>query len=209
NFYDNITASTKLGLDVSENFRLNYVGRYTESELKFNGDEFLPPTFAGGPRAVQSTQNLKQFFTRAEAVVTGFDGRFANYFGVNYTDNYTTNQTTPTSIPTVNAGRRTKVDWRGVSLLMPGQTLVTGLEHEIESMGATGVKADNGNSGGYAELQSEFAQRLFVTSNVRHDINERFGEATTYRIAPALLLPVTETKLKASHGTGFQAPPLD
>ena len=209
NFYDNITASTKLGLDVSENFRLNYVGRYTESELKFTGDEFLPPTFAGVPRAVQSTQNLKQFFTRAEAVVTGFDGRFTNYFGVNYTDNYTTNQMTPTSIPTVNAGRRTKVDWRGVSLLMPGQTLVTGLEHEIESMGTTGVKADNGNSGGYVELQSEFAQRFFVTSNVRHDINDRFGEATTYRIAPALLLPVTETKLKASYGTGFKAPTLN
>lgn len=209
NFYDNITASTKLGLDVSENFRLNYVGRYTESELKFTQDEFLPPTFAGVPRAVQSTQNLKQFYTRAEAVVTGFDGRFTNFFGVNYTDSFTTNQTTPTSIPTVNAGRRTKVDWRGVSLLMPGQTLVTGLEHEIESMGSTGVKADNGNSGGYAELQSEFAQRFFITSNVRHDINERFGEATTYRIAPALLVPWTETRLKASYGTGFKAPTLN
>ena len=115
NFYDNTTASTKLGLDVSENFRLNYVGRYTESELKFTQDEFLPPTFAGVPRALQSTQNLKQFYTRAEAVLTGFDGRFTNFFGVNYTDSFTTNQTTPTSIPTVNAGRRTKVDWRGVS----------------------------------------------------------------------------------------------
>ena len=92
---------------------------------------------------------------------------------------------------------------------MPGQTLVTGLEHEIESMGATGVKADNGNSGAYAELQSEFAQRFFVVSNIRHDKNERFGEATTYRIAPAVLLPVTETKLKASYGTGFKAPTLN
>jgi vitamin B12 transporter len=209
NFYDNITGSTKLGLDVSENFRLNYVGRYTESELKFTQDEFLPPTFVGVPRGVQSTQNVKQFFTRAEAVVTGFDGRFTNYFGVNYTDNFTTNQITPTSIPTVNTGRRTKVDWRGVAALMPGQTLVTGLEHEIESMGTTSVKADNGNSGAYAELQSEFAQRFFVVSNVRHDVNERFGEATTYRIAPALLLPVTETKLKASYGTGFKAPTLN
>jgi vitamin B12 transporter len=209
NFYDNATASTKLGLDVSENFRLNYVGRYTEGELRFTGDEFLPPTFAGVPRAVQSTQNVKQFYTRAEAVVTGFDGRFTNFFGVNYTDSFTTNQTTPTSIPTVNAGRRTKVDWRGVSLLMPGQTLVTGLEHEIETMGTTGVKADNGNSGGYVELQSEFAQRFFVASNVRHDVNERFGEATTYRIAPALLVPVTETKLKASYGTAFKAPTLN
>lgn len=208
NFYENTTASTKLGLDVSENFRLNYVGRYTEGELRFTGDEFLPPTFLGVPRAIQSAQDIKQFYTRAEAVVTGFDGRFTNFFGVNYTDSLTTNQTTPSSIPTENAGRRTKVDWRGVALLMPGQTLVTGLEHEIESMGTTSVKADNGNSGGYAELQSEFAQRFFITSNIRHDANDRFGEATTYRIAPALLLPVTDTKLKASYGTGFKSPTL-
>ncbi|MDQ8727727.1 TonB-dependent receptor domain-containing protein [Bradyrhizobium sp. LHD-71] len=208
-FYDNTTVSTKLGLDISESFRLNYVGRYTESELRFTQDEFLPPTFAGVPRAEQSTQNLKQFFTRAEAVWTGFDGRFTNYFGVNYTDHRTENLLTPTSIPTINTGQRTKVDWRGVSLLMPGQTLVTGLEHEIESMGTAFVNADNANSGGYIELQSEFAQRLFIVSNVRHDANERFGEATTYRVAPALLLPVTETKLKASVGSGFKAPTLN
>jgi vitamin B12 transporter len=207
NFYDNITGSTKLGLDVSENFRLNYVGRYTEGELRFTSDEFFGGKFV--PRAIQSTQNVKQFYTRAEAVVTGFDGRFTNFFGVNYTDTSTTSQTTPTSIPTLNAGRRTRVDWRGVAALAPGQTLVTGLEHEIESMGTTGVKADNGNSGAYAELQSEFAQRLFVVSNIRHDKNERFGEATTFRIAPAVLLPVTETKLKASYGTGFKAPTLN
>ena len=66
---------------------LNYVARYTESKLKFTSDDFLPPTFAGVPRALQSTQNVKQFFTRGEAVLTGFDGRFTNFFGVNYTDN--------------------------------------------------------------------------------------------------------------------------
>ena len=209
NFYDNVTASTKLGIDISESFRLNYVGRYTESELRFTQDEFLPPTFAGVPRARQSLQDVKQFFTRAEAVWTGFDGRFTNYFGVNYTDHYSENRTTPTSIPTINTGKRTKVDWRGVTLLMPGQTLVTGAEHEIESMGTAAVNAENSNSGGYAELQSEFAQRFFVVSNVRHDVNQRFGEATTYRIAPALLVPVTETKLKASYGTGFKAPTLN
>ena len=209
NFYENYTASTKFGVDVSENFRLNYVGRYTESELRFTGDEFPPPTFSKGvPRAQQGTQDLKQFFTRAEAVWTGFEGRFTNYFGVNYTDNRGENQPFTGAPISVNAGRRTKVDWRGVTLLMPGQTLVTGAEHDIETMGTTAIKADNSNSGVYAELQSEFTQRFFVVSNIRHDVNERFGEATTYRIAPVLLLPVTETKLKASYGTGFKAPTL-
>jgi vitamin B12 transporter len=209
NFYENYTASTKVGVDISESFRLNVVGRYTESELRFTGDEFLPPTFAGVPRAEQGTQDVKQFFTRGEAVWTGFDGRFTSYLGINHTDHLNEQKAHPAALTTISTGRRTKGDWRGVSLLMPGQTLVTGLETEVESMGTTNVKADNSNSAGYVELQSEFAQRFFVVSNVRHDVNERFGEATTYRVAPALLVPWTDTKLKASYGTGFKAPTLN
>lgn len=208
NFYDNATASTKLGLDISESFRLNYVGRYTESELRFTGDEFLPPTFAGVPRAAQGTQDVKQFFNRGEAVWTGFDGRFTSYLGINYTDHRNEQKAHPAALTTISTGRRTKGDWRGVTRLMPGQTLVTGLETEVENMATTNVRADNSNSAAYAELQSEFAQRFFLVSNVRHDVNERFGEATTWRVAPALLLPWTETKLKASVGTGFKAPTL-
>lgn len=209
NFYDNFTASTKLGLDISENFRLNYVGRYTEGELRFTEDEFPPPTFLSVPRAQQSLRGVKQFFTRGEAVWTGFDGRFTNYFGASYTDHRNETFTPPAFLPQVNNGNRTKVDWRGVALLMPGQTLVTGAEHEVEAFSSSTIRADNSNSGFYAELQSEFAQRVFLVSNIRHDVNERFGEATTYRIAPAVLLPVTETKLKASYGSGFKAPTLN
>jgi vitamin B12 transporter len=43
---------------------------------------------------------------------------------------------------------------------------------------------------------------------MRDDFNDQFGEHATYRIAPAVILPVTETKLKGSYGTGFKAPTL-
>ena len=208
NFYDNLTLSTKLGLDLSETFRLNYTARYTESELKYTQDEYLPPTYAGVPNAFQSILNSKQFFTRGEAVWKGFDGRFTNYFGVNYTDHRSENRFMASSPPDVTSGDRVKVDWRGVTLLMPGHTLVTGAEHEVERMSTAFVKAENANSGVYAQLQSEFAQRFFVVGNVRHDVNERFGDATTFRIAPSVILPVTDTKLKASYGSGFKAPTL-
>ena len=46
-------------------------------------------------------------------------------------------------------------------------------------------------------------------ASVRYDSNSSFGDATTYRVAPAYLIPETGTKLKASYGTGFKAPTLD
>lgn len=206
--YDNWTLSSRLGAELSENVAVNWVGRYTDAKLNFTGDAYDPnPPYSSAPAAQQSTQQVRQFFTRGEAVVTLFDGRFRNYFGINYTDHWNWNQA-QNGVPTVNLGDRVKYDWRGVAAILPGHTLVVGAEQETERLRTAKLSAENGNKGGYVELQSEFAKRVFVVANVRVDDNDRWGTHTTYRVAPAVLLPVTETKLKASVGTGFKAPTL-
>ncbi len=207
-FYDNKTFSTKLGADLTENFGVNLVTRYTDAKLRFTGDEFPPPAFAGVPAAAQSTQVTHQFFTRGEAVWSLLNDRFKNYFGANYTDHWNWNKAPDPAAPTVNKGDRTKYDWRGVLSAMPGQTLVAGLEDETEQLRTSTLTAKNGNKAGYAEIQSVFANRIFLVGNVRRDKNDSFGGHSTYRFAPAVLLPVTETKLKGSYGTGFKAPTL-
>jgi vitamin B12 transporter len=64
------------------------------------------------------------------------------------------------------------------------------------------------NFSGSVELQSAFANRLFIVGNIRYDDNESFGPHVTWRVAPALIVPGPETKLKASYGAGFKAPTL-
>jgi vitamin B12 transporter len=46
-----------------------------------------------------------------------------------------------------------------------------------------------------------------MTLGVRFDHHSRFGEKTTFRLAPALVLK-SGTKIKATYGTGFKAPSL-
>ena len=199
-YYDNITLSTKLGLQISDDFRINAVARYTDADLQF----------VQTPGDLRSRQLTHQLFTRQEAVWSGFGGRFVNYFGVNYSDQWARNVgPAANAIPTVNRGERTRVDWRAVTALLPGHTLITGAEHDLERARSPINRAENTNTAGYAELQSQFAERFFLVANVRQDENGRFGGATTYRVAPAILIPTTETKLKASYGTGFKAPSLD
>lgn len=205
-FYDNVTLSTRLGMDVNENFTVNFIARYTDATLRFTGDDFS--VFPAVPAAAQSTQHVRQFFTRGEAVVTLWDGRFKNFFGVNFTDHWNWNKTPDPAPATINQGDRVKFDWRGQLAVMPGQTLVAGLEHETERLTNATLTAENGNKAGFVELQSEFFERLFVASNIRYDINDRFGGHATWRVAPAYIVPGTETKLKASVGTGFKAPTL-
>ncbi|HEX2654159.1 MAG TPA: TonB-dependent receptor [Xanthobacteraceae bacterium] len=205
NLYDNWTYSTKLGAELSDVFGVSFVGRYTDSKLRFTGDDFS--VFPSVPAALQSTQVDHQFFSRTEAAWSLLDGRFKNYFGVAYSDSWSWNQS-PSFDPSTNNGQRTKFDWRGVAAVAPGQNLVFGLEDELFSLQTIGTNASNANRGAYAEWQSDIANRFFLVSNIRHDDNDAFGGHDTWRVAPAVLVPGADLKLKASYGTGFKAPTL-
>lgn len=104
--------------------------------------------------------------------------------------------------------QRIKYDWHSVVELARGNNLIFGAEQQTERIETTGFAAENGNKAGFIELQSEFAKRFFLVTNIRNDHNDQFGEHATYRVAPALIVPVSETKLKASYGTAFKAPTL-
>lgn len=206
NNYDNMTYSTKTGVDINEFWSVNSVLRYTEATLLFTGDNFN--VFPSVPNAAQSNHTVHQFFTREEAVWSLLDGRIKNYFGVNYT-NYWNSDFGPTDpVSTITTGNRLKYDWRSVTQLATGNNLVVGLEQETFQLQTPTLSAESGNKAGYVELQSQLAKRFFLVANVREDVNDQFGDHMTYRVAPAVILPFTETKLKASYGTGFKAPTL-
>jgi vitamin B12 transporter len=207
NYYDNKTISSRLGYDFNDALSVNWTGRYTDAAYHYPDDYVT----------VQENAVSHQFLTRGEAVWSALDGRVKSFFGVNYTDLYRWNTNLGWySPPTTYKGERIKYDWRSVVQVMPGQTLVVGADDQTDyykndNTSAINGRVDvqNGNKGAYVELQSEFAERFFVVSNVRHDENDAFGGHDTFRIAPAVLLPTTDTKLKASYGTGFKAPSLD
>jgi vitamin B12 transporter len=204
--YDNWTYSTKLGYNVSDNLALNWVGRFTDATLHFTGDDFS--VFPSVPNGIQSIQAAHQFYQRGEAVLTSLDGRLVNYFGVNYTNTFNWNKAPDPAAPGINKGDRTRYDWHSVFEALPGQFLIAGLQQETERLDTGTLMASNGTTSAFAELQTQLAQRLFLVSNVRYDENDAFGNRTTYRLAPAFIVPVTETKLKASLGTGFKTPTL-
>ena len=208
--YENTTLSTKLGLDLTDTLSFSVVGRYTDSTLFFTGDDFS--FFPSVPAADQSEQDARQIFTRGEARLSLFDGAFKNRFGVGYT-NYDTRIHAPDTgfgVPPVNInhGDRLKFDWQGNIELAKGQVLLLGAEHYEDRLIDSPISAENDNDAGFAELQSEILPRLFTAASVRYDNNERFGDKTTWRVAPAYIVPQTNTKLKASYGTGFKAPSL-
>jgi vitamin B12 transporter len=202
--YDNLTASTKLGFDVTEHFDLGVVARYTDSHLHFTGDNFA--TFPSTPDTSQSESTTRQYYTRASAHLVSFGGVLEQTLGAAY-GNIKSRDFSPDGPPTDNFGARVKFDWQGIVALAKNEKLVLGAEHQRDSI-TVPISASTDINSGYAELQSNFSERLYDTLAWRFDDNDRFGSKVTYRFAPAYLIKETGTKLKGSVGTGFKAPTL-
>jgi vitamin B12 transporter len=206
-YYDNLSASTKLGFDVTSQLDLGLVARYTDSHLRLTADD--PFTFPSTPEAQQSADNTHQLYTRATAHVRTTAGTFEETLGIAYSLLDSSQFTPPADgPPSYFSGERVKIDWQGNVQLASAELLVLGAEHQRDEL-RTPVGADQSSNAGYAELQSGFDDALFNTLSARYDHNDHFGGRVTYRVAPVYVLKATGTRLKASFGTGFKAPTLD
>jgi vitamin B12 transporter len=204
---DNLTLSTKLGLNVTPNFDLGLVARYSDIHLRTTGEDFsfLPP-FLGYPAPEQTTAATDEYFTRLTAHLNSFDGFLDQTLGLADTRDRTAT-VEPQTPAARNTGERRKADWQGDLRFTSKEILVLGAEYERDEIDEP-LSANVHIASGYGELQSQLGEHLFSALNVRYDDNSRFGDKVTYRFAPAWVISDTDTKLKASVGTGFKAPTL-
>lgn len=200
--YNNITASTKLGYDVTDNFDLGIVARYTDTRLLFTGDNFL----TGYADTTQSQNDTLQYYTRGTAHLVLFNGFFEQTLGFGYSS-ISSSDASPDDPTAYYSGDRVKIDWQGNLKFSDSEILVLGAEHERDEIRQP-TSASTTIDSGYAELQSNLTRDFFDTISLRYDDNDRFGDKLTYRVAPTYLIEETGTKLKASVGTGFKAPSL-
>jgi vitamin B12 transporter len=119
------------------------------------------------------------------------------------------------------AGQRLKMDWQNNIFLNAVHTLTAGLELEHEA-----GESEYHSQSAWGEISSPFPGRsisqaglyfqdqvrlggfLFATAGLRIDRHSVSGTALTWRLAPALLIPATSTKIRTTLGTGFKAPSL-
>ena len=211
-FYDNITATAKFGYIVSDRFDFGLVGHYTNSLGKITGDAFDPVTFASFPSPTRTRIETLQYNTRGTAHL--LLGRLDQTLGLAYGSSILATQD-PNNGDGRQIGDRIKLDWQGNIAVSQGQTIVLGAETARDALHpgiAFGFPSPLSRgittNAGYAELQSDFGSGLHNSASVRYDDNSRFGNKTTWRIAPSWTIEETGTQLKASAGTGFKAPAL-
>ncbi len=219
--YENATVSARLGLTPTEDFGLDLILRYVDSEGDF--DNFGGP-FGDDPNSVFDTQ---VFLSRLQGRLSLCDDMWEQTMGVSFTDynRRLKNDVDPlnptSSLDSDFKGETVKLDWQHNFYLHETNTLTVGLETEEErgrsrsvSVSTWGAFVDQMGSrtartnSAYVQDQIRLFDRLFTTVGVRLDKHESFDSEVTYRVAPAYLIEETGTKLKATYGTGFKAPTL-
>src|SRR5256885_1010116 len=203
-YYDNFTVSSKLGFDLTPDFDLGLVTRYTNTHLHYTGEDYS--TFPALPAAQQSASDTDEYYGRASAHLVSLEGGLNQTFGLAFIRNRTATLQRQTT-ESLNTGERVKLDWQGAVRVSSAQSVLLGLEDARDEISAP-LSASIRTASAYVELQSHLGQHWFSALNARYDDNDRFGGKVTYRIAPTWVSSESGTKLKASVGSGFKAPTL-
>lgn len=213
---DNRTLSTRLGVDITPTLDVAVVTRVVQSDLLNTGDHYDMASYAMEPDGSHSFNNNRSLFTRGTIHQSLFNGAFDHTAGFAYSD-YRRRYAGTDGVPNLYRGDRLKADWQGNIRVMEGEIVTLGAESQRDNIDDAQVvygmpsKATGHvtNNAGFLQLQSDWHKRVENALSVRYDDNSRAGSKATWRIAPAVLVPETGSKLKFSAGSGFKAPSLD
>ncbi|MBP2227867.1 vitamin B12 transporter [Azospirillum agricola] len=208
--YRNGTLAGNFALRPTDNSEIGVVGRYT----RFRADT---DDFVGGRGAVDSGTDTsgEQYFGRLQGKVAFFDGRWEHIAGVSHGNQQRDYRDSAKTVTSSYEGRKTKLDYQTNLTLTGGpaeHVLTAAVEHEdekaISKSSFSNFDRSIGSTGLVGQYKLGLFERLTLTGSVRHDDNDLFRDATTWRTTAAYLIDSTGTKLRASYGTGVKNPTL-
>ncbi len=202
--YRNRTLSFSGTADLLPNLELSATGRHVDARVESDPGPALPVD-------TDSVSHIDQFYGRVQAKLSLLDGNWEHIVGIGLTD--TENKTRTDGEPDTRiAGRRVKYDYQtNVTFTTPdAQHSITGLaereEEDFTFRGFQDVDRDTTTHALVGLYRLDLFDRIFLSAALRHDDNEIFKDATTYRATAAYLHRETGTRLHGSYGTGVKNP---
>jgi len=197
--YDNTTLHTRLGYQVNEQVKLNFVARNTNAEGEYDS------CFG----ASGSTNDCENKFDQTDLRVSANYSTNTSEHQFSLAKSFIEREFITEGLSSFDTkGTVERAEYLGSTELNQNANLVYGIDWKQEEI--TSDDDSRTQRGYYLEYQSEVVSNFFVTAGVRHDDNEDFGEHTSYRLSSAYIWAVgdNELKLRGAYGTGFRAPSL-
>ena len=213
----NTTAFMKAGVDLTDNVRVDGLIRWVEKLSET--DRF---DFSGGPNqglafdGIIDRSDTQELALKLAGTLNLFDDMWSQTMRISALDTNTRGQSSDFG-PFGNDDRRTTLAYETTVFLETpdyadaAHTLTGLIEYERESytnpFGAPGpVSAKRELYGLAAEYRADLFDRFSLSAALRHDINDDFEDATTYRLTASYRVKETGSRLHTSLGTGSTNP---
>lgn len=219
--YRNLSLTGNMGYLPAHNLELDLTFRYLNSRAEI--DNFGGP-YGDDPNNIQNARSL---MIKGQARASFLNRRWEQILSLSLVSSHRDMNNPSDSIHPFDSeagqydSRLLKLDWQHNLYLHDTNTLMLGLEYQKEQGESEYIseslwgpfsslfpQKSAGTVGFFIQDQVRLSGRFSATAGVRMDHFKSFGAVLTYRIAPALFFPETDTKIKASYGTGFKAPSL-
>ena len=215
--YETTTLHGKLEAEMNEWLTARVVLRRADNEVESDRQDFdFPPTPTEG--LIVDSDDLaesRQHYGLVEVSAALFDGRWLQRAAAGYTDTHSDNFSGGSRV-SGNRGERRKVEYQSTLRLGGGvwrHALTGGVQRELlefEAISADFADANQTRSDDQTSFVAEYAlthgRGAALSVSVRHDDNDRFDDATTYRVTGSWLLETSGTRLHASYGEGITNP---
>jgi vitamin B12 transporter len=219
--YNNLTLAGRLGFKLRDNLDVTVAARSTWAATEID--------ISGGPGGddPNSVQDYASLFLRGEFRGLFLRNRWEQKLSLAVVESRRDYDNPADDIHPFDSensfyrSRLFKLDWQNNIFLHHSTTFTIGLEIESErgdseyvSQGLWGPfesifpRQRAETTGLYVQDVIRLGDRFFAAAGLRFDHHTRAGNALTYRLAPAYIFPATQTKLRASIGTGFKSPSL-
>ena len=210
--FDTGTLLAKGGFRPTEDLEIAAVGRYTRSN--FSGDGYW-----GGIGAVDddSSTLTNQGYARVQASLDTLEKTWQHVLGVAVTSSDQEYRYGRSKDSSFN-GSTAKADYRtnyflDTSAFIPASHVFTfGADYQHNAVTSWSAWSAVDESYDEESLTGQYQLTLFdslaLTGAVRQDFNQKFDNATTFRLTGAYIFAQTETKVRGSYGTGVKNPSL-
>ncbi len=218
--FSNTTFSSNLFYTLNPEFKIGLLYKFGKSKSDLDQNE----KYGDDPNF---TYRLEDHLWKLNLEGTSFNGIWEQSLSASYIKRFSqnldlTDQVHPSlSSDAFNNANRFKIDWQNNLRFLPNNLITIGFEHEVESANTSYLSTSEWgpfdsifpnqslrNSGLYIQDQFNLNNSFFSTVGLRYDTNEKFGNVYTFRIAPCYYIKSTQTRFKATYGTGFKAPSL-
>jgi vitamin B12 transporter len=218
--YQNKSLYSRINLNPSDVIGLEFILNYSRSKAGLDQNE----KFGDDPNF---NSDVEEILFKAGSSVKLFQGLWFQNIGISFIKNINkTVDGTDAAHPSLSSnnyftGNRIKMEWQNNFNLYRNNVLTFGIETEQEKAYSSYLSESQwgpfisefpvnkaATTGIYLQDQLKLFDSFSSAVGVRYDKHNRFGSALTYRIAPSYFIYSTNTKLKATYGTGFKSPSL-